>query len=897
MGLAVGTRLGPYEILAPIGAGGMGEVYRARDTKLDRDVAIKVLPSGLAQEPERLARFEREAKVLAALNHPNIAQIYGVEQGALVMELVEGENLSGPIPVPIALDYARQIADALEAAHEKGIVHRDLKPANIKVTPQGVVKVLDFGLAVVAQPAASRANASISPTLTLAASEMGVLLGTAGYMSPEQAAGKPVDKRADIWAFGVVLWELLTGRRLFDGETISHTLAAVLTKDVDWTHLPAGTPSGVRALLRQCLARDLRRRLPDMGAARLNLEDAIAGHASDAPAPILPPRPAKLPWMVASIFGLALIAASVAYWQATRTVERPLTRLNVDLGPDAEAGLHITAALSPDGRRLVFPVRVSGTTQLATRLLDQATPTVLAGTVGAADPFFSPDGQWIGFSADSKLKKISVLGGAAVTLCDAPTLRGASWGKDGNIIAALGTRTGLSRVPAAGGMPQPLTKPEDKGQQTQRWPQILPDGGAVLFMGSVGAAQFDDAEIDVLSLKTGAVKTLLRGGYFPRYLPTGRSKGHLVYAHEGVLFGVSFDPARLELLGTPAPLLEDLAGDPNSGGGQFDFSEGAPSGPGTFVYGSGKSSTYFPVWWLDSSGQTKPLAPAGIYYTPSLSPDGKLLALAMQVEKGVDIHVYDWQRGAMSRLTFDGRGNVHPIWTPDGKHIVYNSGGMGGGSIGWVRADGAGEAQLLLESKSAWPSSFSPDGRRLAYAEQGIKTALDILTVPVDLSDPEHPKTGKPEVLLATPAIEVQPIFSHDGRWIAYVSTETGKPEVYVRPFPGPGKRQISSGGGSYPFWSRNGRDLFFMTQDQHIMVVPFSVNGESFVNEKPRLWSEVRVGVTPPGDNPLTFAPDDKRFAVFPNATLNDEKQGNLHVTFLLNFFDEVRRRIPEAK
>src|SRR5579871_2578193 len=368
MALAAGTRLGPYEVAAPIGAGGMGEVYRARDTNLDRDVAIKVLPSSFAQEPERLARFEREAKVLAALNHPNIAHIYGVEQGALVMELVEGETLSGPVPLDSALDYARQIADALEAAHEKGIIHRDLKPANIKVTPQGVVKVLDFGLAAVAQPTGTRADASISPTLTLAATQMGVLLGTAGYMSPEQAAGKPVDKRADIWSFGVVMWELLTGRPLFEGETISHTLAAVLTRDVDWTQLPAATPSGVRRLLRRCLERDLRRRLPDIGAARLELEDAMAGQAGEAPMANGRPQSVKLFVGLAIFFGLAVLAVTALYWRATRPMEPPLMRLSVDLGPNALTGRSTTAVISPDGSRLIFPVRGSdGKQMLASR--------------------------------------------------------------------------------------------------------------------------------------------------------------------------------------------------------------------------------------------------------------------------------------------------------------------------------------------------------------------------------------------------------------------------------------------------------------------------------------------------------------------------------------------------
>ena len=467
MPLSVGDRLGHYEILAPLGAGGMGEVYRARDTKLDREVAIKVLPQLLASDPERLARFEREAKVLAALNHPNIAQIYGLEQRALVMELVEGETLKGPLPIETALNYAHQIADALEAAHEKGITHRDLKPANVMITPAGVVKVLDFGLAAVAPASAGESDPSNSPTLTMRATQVGMILGTAAYMSPEQAAGKPVDKRADIWSFGVVLFELLTGRQLFgEGETISHTLADVLRASLDFDKLPQETPRVIRDLLRRCLDRDVKNRLRDIGEARVAIDKA--GQAPDvvsaAEAP--EPRSRMLPWGMATALGIALTVLGVLYWRATRPADRPLMRMSVDLGPDALPGARITVVISPDGKRIVFPMRgPDGRQQLGTRLLDQATPTPLAGTENAADPFFSPDGQWIGFSADSKLKKISVLGGAAITLCDAPSVRGTggSWGDDGNIIATLGgAGSGLWRVSAAGGTPQALTKPTGK---------------------------------------------------------------------------------------------------------------------------------------------------------------------------------------------------------------------------------------------------------------------------------------------------------------------------------------------------------------------------------------------------------------------------------------------------
>jgi serine/threonine-protein kinase len=881
-----GERIGPYEILAPIGAGGMGEVYRARDTKLDREVAIKVLPEAVAQNPERLARFEREAKVLAALNHPTIAQIYGVEDRAIVMELVEGEEIKGPLPLETALDYARQIAGALEAAHEKGIVHRDLKPANIKVTPQGVVKVLDFGLAAVVQNSEPpETNTTQSPTLTLGATQMGVLLGTAAYMSPEQARGKPVDKRADIWAFGVVLYEMVTGRPLFRGDDISHTLAAVIMKEPDLEAVPAK----IRRVLQRCLEKDPRKRLRDISGVELLLEET----PETAPAAMVAPSrrwPGNLAWIAAGLLAVIAAAASWIAWRATRPVDRSLMRMNVDLGPDAVAGTATTVAISRDGTRIVYVVRnPGGGQQLATRLLGQATPTFLAGTDNPRDPFFSPDGQWIGFFVNGQLKKISVLGGAALALADAPNPRGASWGDDGNIIAVLNNNDGLTRVPAAGGRPQILTKPGENGENTHRWPQVLPGANAVLFTGG-GGGGYEDANIEAVSLKTGETRILVRGGYFGRYLSTATSAGYLVYMHDGVLLGVPFDPVKLVAGGTPVPLLEDVAGTPGVGGGQFDVSR-----TGTLIY-LGKSSTpSWPVAWLDSSGKTETLlAKPGNYVAPRLSPDGNWLALSVVGGKGQDLYVYDWRHDTMPRLTFKGQTNRDPVWAPDGKHIAFSS----ANGLRWVRADGAGEPQKLLESKSTGHllTSISPDGRRLAYAEVGQGTNADIWTLPLDLTDPEHPKPGKPESFLRTPSVEIFPAFSPDGRWMAYASDESGRLEVYVRPFPGPGgKWQISTGGGTMPTWSRDGRELFYSTPDNRLMVTEYTAKGESFSYAKPRLWSDTRIYSS--GRKYFDLAPDGKRFVVFPRADAGDEKKGSVHVTFLLNFFDEVRRRIPEGK
>jgi predicted Ser/Thr protein kinase/WD40 repeat protein len=901
MPIASGTRFGPYEILASLGAGGMGEVYRARDTKLDREVAIKVLPDALAQDPDRLARFEREAKVLASLNHPNIAQIYGIEERALVMELVPGETLKGPLPLAVALDYARQIAEALDAAHEKGIVHRDLKPANVIVTPEGIVKVLDFGLAAVTSGSAPISGDPVnSPTLTMQATQAGVIMGTAAYMSPEQACGKPVDKRADIWSFGVVLFEMLSGRRLFGGETISHTLADVLRGPIDFDTLPKETPAKVRDLLRRCLERNVKNRLRDIGDARITIEEVLSGGFEEA-AEAIPQRRNLIPWIVAALLTMALGVAGAGWWRAaTQPIEpNPLTRLSVDLGPDAMTGPNLTVTISPDGRRLVFPARgPDGKQQLATRLLDQAQVTLLPGTENGRDAFFSPDNQWVGFFAVGKLKKISVQGGAPVTLCAAPADYGASWGEDGNIVVALGQISGLSRIPSAGGDPQPLTQ-LSKLEGTHQWPQILPGGQAVLFTAATGVKTTDNAFVEAISLKTGAVKTLFRGGYFARYLPANGDHGYLIYLHQGVLLGVAFDAARLEVQGTPTPLLDDVAGNANQGGGQFDFSA-ASSGHGILAYLAGKGAAKnWPVMWLDGSGKMEPLIAApGVYGNPAFSPDGRRLALASDTGNGDDIYVYDLGRQTMTRLTLGAFAGV-PVWTPDGNHIAFQSIPRGQSAfIGWVRSDGSGEPRQLLPARRVnVPWSFSPDGKTLAYFEGSPTGGRDLWTVALDTTDPDHPKPGKPELFLGTPADELGPMFSPDGRWIAYRSSESGPIEVYVRPFPAGrgGKWQISTGGGLYPIWSKNGRELFYETTDNRIMVVDYTVSGETFVPGKPRLWTDKQIFF--PGTSNLALAPDGKRFAVFPMPEASGPDKGPVHVTFLLNFLDELRRRIPRNK
>jgi len=899
MPLAAGTKLGTYEVRSAIGAGGMGEVYQAHDTKLGRDVAIKVLPEAFAHDAERLARFQREAKMLASLNHPNIATIHGLEQSGgtsyLVMELVSGETLAervkrdGAVPIEEALGIAKQIAEALEAAHEKSIIHRDLKPANVKVTPEGKVKVLDFGLAKAFAGDTSTEDMGNSPTLSMAATMQGVILGTAAYMSPEQARGKAVDKRTDIWAFGAVLYELLTGKAAFHGEDVTDILAAVVRAEPDWQALPAATPVKVRDLLRRCLQKDKTQRFRDAGDARIEIEDALAAPKDSGITQAAPASTSKLLKAVGAVAAAVTIIAVVTSWvawRATRPIEqplRPLVRLDVDLGPDVSLGSPYGAdeIISPDGTRLVYVSQ----NRLFTRRLDQPNATELAGTQGAYAPFFSPDGQWVAFFVVGKLKKISVEGGSAIALCDASTGEGGSWGEDGNIITTLSTNGGLSRIPSAGGPPTPVTDLQN-GEGTHRWPQTLPGGKAVLFTTNTTAVGFDGANIEVMSLGDHRRKTLVRGGTFGRYLPSG----YLIYVNRGTLFAVPFDLDRLEVHGTPAPVLDQVGYNAAQGFAQLDFSQ-----TGTLVYRSGGAGGgLLTVAWLDGAGKAQPLlAKPGVYGRPSMSPDGQRLALEVTEGSGTDIWLYDWQRDTMTRLTFTGNANA-PLWSPDGRYIAFRVQGEG---MYVIRSDGSGKPQPLTQSKNTQlPWSFTPDGKRLAFTEQDSKTSWDLWTVPLE-SDNAGLRAEKPEVFLQTPADELYPSFSPDGRWMAYTSNESGINQVYVRAFPDKGgKWQISNSGGAYSMWSRNGHDLFFEALDNHIMVAAYTVKGDSFVADKPRVWSVKPIGGTV-GLKNVDLAPDGKRIVALMPVETAEAQKAQSHVTFLMNFSDELRRKVPVGK
>ena len=885
MTLDPGARLGPYEILAPIGAGGMGEVYRAHDPRMGRDVAIRVSADRFSE------RFDREVRAVAALNHPNICQIYDVGPNYLVMELIEGDTLGdriqeAAISFEEAIHLARQICDALEAAHEKGIVHRDLKPGNIKIKPDGTVKVLDFGLAKVDAPAAASQSA---PTLTMPATEAGVILGTAAYMSPEQARGKIVDKRSDIWAFGVVLYEMLTRQRLFRGDSVADILVAVLNQEPEWSRVP----SRAVPLLRRCLERDPKNRLRDIGDAMawLNAGQEPAGRS----------RPVVLPWIAAGVLAAALVAVFAlpsmrTLWQ--QTPDRPVVRLNVDLGPDAESSASSTLAISPDGSRIVFLKRAAGgTVMLASRLLNESKDTILPGTEGASDPFFSPDGLSIGFFTATKMYKTTLNGGSPVFLAEAASPRGASWSEDGNIAAALFNVTGLSLLPAAGGTPRVLTQAKP-GEATHRWPQILPGGQAAIFTNSSNIDLFEEASIDAVMLKTGERRTLLRGGYYGRYVPSNGSKGHLVFVRQGSLFAVKFDPARLEVQGAPVSLLDDVASNPTTAGGHFDFSQ-ALSGSGILAYRSGQPSSpaAWPVAWLDSSGKIDPfIAKPGVYFTPRLSPDGRQLALTVTGSQGADLFVYDFRSDNLSARTFTGQDNTWPLWTPDGRYIIYRSSRPKEG-IYVIPSGGSGEPQLLLEAPiRVIPTSLAPGAKRLAYQSVDPLSANDLWTVPLDWSDPGRPKAGTPELFERTPGNERTAVFSPDGRWIAYESNVSGRTGIYVRAFPASGGKWLISASGTYPLWSNNGRELFFENAgDNRIWVVDYTAKDGVFMPGKPRLWSPALLRDN--GSVHKDLAPDGKRFVVFPMPAPQAKESNSVHITFLLNFFDELRRKFPAGE
>jgi serine/threonine-protein kinase len=880
-----GDHLGPYHITQLLGAGGMGEVYRACDTKLGREVAIKILPPAFTTNPDRLARFEREARVLATLNHPHIAAIYCVEETdglrGLVLELVHGETLAdrlrrGPIPVAEALAIARQIVDALDAAHEKGIVHRDLKPRNVKINPEGLVKVLDFGLARIESSRAGEGQLFDSPTETIGGTKDGAILGTEPYMSPEQARGQAVDKRTDIWAFGCVLYEMLTGHVAFKGQTVSDTIAAVLKNEPQWEALPDETPFMIRRLLRQCLEKDPRKRLRDIGDT--DLAGETESEAIIAPAPRLSVR-----WKLA-VAGLTVITAiaMAGWWRATRPALQPSMRLALDLAQGVAPALSTSpAVLSPDGTRIVHLGRSASRVQLFVRAIDAHDSTPLPGTDNAIQPFFSPDGQSVGFFAGGRLKKIALQGGSPVDLCDAPNPRGASWGEDGNIIAELDFGKPLVRIAAAGGSPQEAT--ELRQAATHRYPQVLPGAQAVVFTASNFIGDFDQATVEIQSLRTGERKTLVRG-YYGRYA----ASGHLLYVRNATVYARQLDVDRQELVGPEVPVITNVKSRASNGYAFFDVSLN-----GTLIYAEGEQAAQR-LTWLNSTGHSEPLRARAAQYSQfplRFSPDGTRLALGSIDRTNRDVWVYELQRDAWTRLTTSLDIDDFPVWSPDGIHIAYISGmGSSGTGVFWKRADGTGEAVRLFASENVNHTfSFSPDGKYLAYSEGDPHTKTDLWLLSIDNARIDDPKVTGRTSFLRTEFNEDAPAISPDGRWLAYQSDESGRNEVYVRPFQASvGKWAVSTKGGSSPVWSKKAPELFFATSEG-IEKVTYRANGTAFEPGTPRL-SVARNGLSPVFD----LSPVSNRFVIVESVS---DDNPSARFTYVLNFVDELRRRAPIFK
>jgi eukaryotic-like serine/threonine-protein kinase len=878
MPLCAGDKLGPYEILAPIGAGGMGDVYKARDTRLDRSVAIKV------SKTEFTERFEREARAVAALNHPNICTLHDVGSNYLVMEYIGGTPLKGPLPFDQALKYATQICDALDAAHKKGIVHRDLKPANILVTKAGI-KLLDFGLAKIGQTVKPLDDA----TLTMALTGKNEIVGTLYYMSPEQlqaqATGQDIDARSDIFSFGLVLYEMLTGKRAFEGTSAASVIAGIMERPAP--SIADLAPPALDRLLQRCLEKDPDNRWQTVRDLKAELE-WIAGAPEDRTrATSMIQKGSRLPWIAAALLAIGCIAASWIAYRATRPAElKPLVRLDVDLGSDVSLGSTsgVSAILSPDGTRLVYVSKG----RLFTRKLDQTKATELAGTDGATAPFFSPDGQWVAFFAGGKLKKLPIDGGPASYLVDASAGYGGSWSEDGSIVVSPAAFGGLVQIPSNGGTLTQLTELAP-GETFHHWPQVLPGSQVVLFTSSTLAGM----NIEALFLKDRHRKTLLRGASFGRYLPTGTRSGHLIYVNNGALFAVPFDLEALEVRGTAIPVLDQVSYDPIFVSAQLDVSQN-----GMVVYQEGGAqSLVATVQWLNRNGRMEPLlAKPGNYTRPRLSPDGHRLALDIPDASSRDVWIYDWQRDNTTRLTFNAGGvSPNPIWSPDGRFIVFE----GRGGIFWTRSDGGGKPLSLIDSKNRQvPWSFTPDGKHLAWLESASTSGWELWTVSVEQDDAGL-RAGKPELFLRNSFDNRYPAYSRDGHWMAYTSNEGGTYQVYVRAFPDKGGRwQVSSAGGSYPLWSPNGRELFFRTGDNQIMVANYTIKGDSFAPEKPRLWSEKRLlnfGLI--GTASYDVAPDGNRVAALMPIETPESQQAQNHVIFLMNFFDELRRKVPAGK
>jgi len=902
MTLALGTRLGPYEVTGTLGVGGMGEVYRARDTRLKRDVALKILPESFATDPDRLARFQREAEVLASLNHPSIAAIYGLEEqpgaaglhapdvgagfsrpiSALVLELVEGETLAdrinrGRIPVEEALQIARQIAEALEAAHERCIIHRDLKPANIKLRPDGTVKVLDFGLAKPA-PHAQRGEPDVqtalthSPTVSVAATHAGVILGTAPYMAPEQTKGHPADQRSDMWAFGCVLYEMLTGSRAFDSNDLTEIMGGVVRLDPDWRALPHDLPPGVDALLRTCLIKDHRKRRIDAIAALFVLD-----HVGNLAAPMpetWAARRHRVVMMAAIVLFAIAVTASFVWWMARPDPLRVVRSHVVTQGTSvlSVSGIDRDFAVTADGTYIAY----RGDGQLLVRALDELAPRVLADNVAPRSVFVSPDGRSIGFfDGNTPLKRVAITGGpiSTITPVDGAGARGATWGADGSIVFATNaTVTGLQRVSSGGGDHEVLTTPDrERGEADHVWPEFLPGGTAVLFTILPSEGGIDDADVAVLDLDTGTYRVVMEGGTFGHWIPTG----HLVYGAGGVLRAVPFDLRRLEVTGEPVTVLEDVLVSP---AGAFDV---AFSSTGTLAYvarGNAVGATRSLVW-IDRAGREERIpSPLRAYQYPRISPDGTRVALDIRDQEN-DIWLWHFAERTLTRLTLNRGDDQYPVWTPDGRRLLFASTNR----LAWQQADGAGGVEALADASFPAPNSVTPDGRYLIFRD--ARQSHDLLAIPLQ-------PPGAPRPILESQSGERNGEVSPDGRWLAYESDESGRTEIHVRPFPAitGGRWQVSSEGGRMPLWSRDGREFFYVGADGLLMGVRLQVRDTWRAAPPTRILPARFYDSGAAAGRTYDIAPDGQRFLVIKQGGGDNAPQ---NIVVVQNWFEELKRLV----